>query len=325
MGTVFTSGNLGEIEEFLSAGYASTKLNVINSHEPRLFQATRNSLGPISVDRMRIDLDLEFVTDPLGTIGVVLVESGVFRYVLTEKGASGYAEGDVFFTAQPDRPYAGRVDRGSFSYAALAPDLLSQVAATAPVSAEAPVRLTDYHPVSPAAAQRLRRTIVFLRDHVLTNTAIRDSPLIASTAPQLLAATVLSTFPNTALTEPTVADRHDGHPRTLRRAVSFIDDHAQRDISVADIAAAVHVTVRALQYAFRRYYGTTPMGYLRQVRLYHAHRELLAADPTSGVTVTEVAARWGFFHPGRFAEYYRTAFGRPPYQTLQKITDSGRR
>lgn len=316
MGTVFASDNLGEIEEFISAGYASTKLNVIRSDEPHLFQATRNSLGPISVDRMRIDFDLDFVADPLGVVGLVMVESGTFPYVLTEKGATGYGAGDVFFAAQPDRPYAGRVDRVSFSYAALEPELLSRVADSGPGRAEVAVRLTDYRPVSPAAARRLCRTIAFLRDHVLANPAVRNSPLIASTAPQLLAATVLGTFPNTALTEPTGSDRHDGHPRTLRRAIAFIDDHAQLDISVADIAAAGHVTVRALQYAFRRHCGTTPMGYLRQVRLHYAHQELLAADPATGLTVAEVAARWGFFHPGRFAEYYRTTYGHPPRQTL---------
>ncbi len=58
------------------------------------------------------------------------------------------------------------------------------------------------------------------------------------------------------------------------------------------------------------------MGYLRQVRLHHAHQELLASDPTTGATVTEIAARWGFFHPGRFAHYYRHTYGQPPTRTL---------
>jgi transcriptional regulator GlxA family with amidase domain len=116
--------------------------------------------------------------------------------------------------------------------------------------------------------------------------------------------------------EPTIEDRHDSHPRTLRRAIAYVDDHAHEDISVADIAAAANVTIRALQHAFRRHRDTTPMGYVRLVRLRQAHQELLATDPTSGVTVTEVAARWGFFHPGRFARYYREIHGNSPYQTL---------
>ncbi|AHH97038.1 helix-turn-helix domain-containing protein [Kutzneria albida] len=126
--------------------------------------------------------------------------------------------------------------------------------------------------------------------------AMRE-PLVAGAAGRLLSATVLAIFPNTALTEPTIEDRRDAHPRTLRCAIVLIEDHAHLDISAADIAAAAHVTIRALQYAFRRHLDTSPMGYLRQARLRQAHQELLATDPGTGVTVTQVAARWGFFTP----------------------------
>jgi transcriptional regulator GlxA family with amidase domain len=145
-------------------------------------------------------------------------------------------------------------------------------------------------------------------------------PLVASTSSQLLCAAVLAAFPNTALSEPTIEDRRDSHPRTLRRAIAYIDDHAHEDIGVADIAAAANVTIRALQHAFRRHRDITPMGYVRLVRLRQAHQELLAADPAGDTTVTQVAARWGFFHPGRFARYYREIHGCSPYQTLLRDT-----
>lgn len=58
------------------------------------------------------------------------------------------------------------------------------------------------------------------------------------------------------------------------------------------------------------------MGYLRQGRLDAAHRELLAADPTRGATVTTIAARWGFPYPSRFAATYRRTYGQHPHTTL---------
>ena len=61
--------------------------------------------------------------------------------------------------------------------------------------------------------------------------------------------------------------------------MTFIEENAHADITVADIAAAASVTVRAIQLAFRRHLDTTPLEYLRRVRLGHAHRDLLAADP----------------------------------------------
>ena len=134
---------------------------------------------------------------------------------------------------------------------------------------------------------------------------------------RLLAATVLTAFPNTALTDPAIEDRRDAHPATLRRAVAFIDEHAHTDVTTADIAAAAHVTIRAVQLAFRRHLDTTPTEYLRRVRLDHAHHDLLAADPTRD-SVTATAYRWGFPSPSRFAAYYRAAYGVPPGETLRR-------
>ncbi|MFE5565111.1 helix-turn-helix transcriptional regulator [Amycolatopsis japonica] len=196
--------------------------------------------------------------------------------------------------------------------------LLDQVAATAETRRQKPVRFTDLRTTSEDGARHLIATMDFLAASVRDRPECMAEPLLAGEAGRLLASAALAAFPNTAMTEPTIEDRHDSHPITLRRAMAFIDDHAQLDITVADIAAASHVTIRALQYAFRRNRGTTPMGYLRQARLHQAHRELLTADPADGCTVTQIAARWGFFHPGRFARHYRAAYGCPPYRTLRR-------
>jgi len=83
----------------------------------------------------------------------------------------------------------------------------------------------------------------------------------------MLAATTLATFPNTVITEPTARDRRDATSATVRRAIAFLDQHPDTDISVADIAAAAHVSIRAVQVACRRHLDTTPMQYLRTVRL----------------------------------------------------------
>jgi transcriptional regulator GlxA family with amidase domain len=59
------------------------------------------------------------------------------------------------------------------------------------------------------------------------------------------------------------------------------------------------------------------MSYLREIRLQHARKDLSAADPTE-TTVTEIATRWGFLHPGRFSAQYRERFGEPPSATLRR-------
>lgn len=105
-------------------------------------------------------------------------------------------------------------------------------------------------------------------------------------------------------------------PKVVRRAMEFMDGHADQPLSTGDVARAVAVSSRSLQEGFRRHLGRTPMAYLREVRLGRVHAELTAADPAR-CTVTTVAARWGFLHQGRFAMAYRARFGQSPSQTLR--------
>ena len=111
-------------------------------------------------------------------------------------------------------------------------------------------------------------------------------------------------------------DTSGPRPELLRRAVAFIHENAHRDITLSDIASAVNVTPRSVQYTFRRHVGATPLEYLRRVRLDRAHRELEAADPAVD-TVMAIAGRWGFSHAGRFSGMYKRTFGRPPSSTLR--------
>lgn len=226
-----------------------------------------------------------------------------------------FAPGEVNVLSPPELPYSGRT-RGNYDLAMFDPILFDKVAASMPSNPGQTVRLTGHRPVSAAAANQLSELIDYLRNNVLTNLQACGSELIAATAASHLAASVLAAFPNNASTDPTAVDRHDSTPTLLRRATTFVDENAHTDIALADIAVAACVTPRALQYMFRRHLDCTPMQYVRRVRLHHAHRELVASDPTH-TTVTAVANRWGFLHTGRFAVMYRRAYGRSPHETLQ--------
>lgn len=311
----FDSEDLEVTEEFLSRAY--TRMQIGGDVEQTRAHVSRNVVGSVSVDDLEFGYDMSHDAGTLGKICLGNVHSGSIVRQYFPDGQEGYfGPGDVFVYAPHDRPYAGVIRRSGYNLVMFDPQLLTRVAAGLPGRRPDPVRLVGDRPVSPAAAQHLRRTIAYLRDGVCADPELSQQPLLVSAASQLLAASVLTAFPNTATTEPTGADRRDAHSDTLRRAVAYIDEHADQDLSVADIAAAVHVSVRTVQVAFRRHLDTTPMGYLRRVRLSHAHADLVAADPSGTVTVTAVAARWGFFQLGRFAAAYRAAYGCSPHQTL---------
>ncbi len=106
-------------------------------------------------------------------------------------------------------------------------------------------------------------------------------------------------------------------PAPVKRVMDAVRERPEHPFTATELAGLARVSARRLQEAFRAYLGTTPMGYVRDVRLERVRDELRAADPDSGLTVGEVAWRWGFTHLGRFAARYRERFGETPSQTLR--------
>lgn len=232
----FDSEDLALTEDFLSRAY--TKMRIGGTAEHTRAQVSRDAMGSTSIDRLAFAYDMSHDAQPIGKICLGNVHAGsiVRQHVGGTEGSFG--PGDVFLYAPHDRGYRGVIQSARYNLIMFEPTLLDQVAEALPGRGPKHVRLTGDRPVSPAAGRHLRQTIAYLRDHVLADPAISEAPLIVSTASQLLAASVLNTFPNNALTDPTGVDRPDAHPAALRRAVAFIDDNADSEISAADIAAA---------------------------------------------------------------------------------------
>lgn len=101
----------------------------------------------------------------------------------------------------------------------------------------------------------------------------------------------------------------------LRRADEFMRDHAHEPIGIGDVAQHLGISVRKLQYTFRRHRDTTPLAVLRRFRLEGVRRDL--GTPEAG-SIAEVALRWGFTNLGRFSRQYRGEFQEKPSQTLAK-------
>lgn len=310
----FESNDLGETEEFLIKAY--TKMSIGGSGADSHARIVRRALGPIGMDDLAFSYALSYDADPLGRIVLCEVHSGHIEENFIGEPTEVFAPGDLTLYSPPELPYSGRVCGATYDLTVFDTTLLDRVASTASGQG-VPVRLLDHRPVSEAARRRLSSLIGYLRDHVLTDEQARGSELVVNSAVTHLAAATLQAFPSNAVLEPTATDRRDAErPALLRRALAYIDDNAHRDIAAADIAGAVYLTPRAVQYMFRRHLDCTPTDYLRRVRLQHAHQELANSSPVQ-TTVGAVAARWGFAHSGRFASYYRQAYGRSPLSTLR--------
>jgi len=293
----------------------STNFKVSGARDGYVFAHSRLDGGSFALDDLRVPLDVRVRQDPFNSLIVVLLRAGRF-----DRECGGIEErflpGDVFIDAEPSQPSTVRLLHIELQTTMLDLGVLAQVAATSSSRAPGPIRFTGYQPVSAAAAAHWRNTTHYLGE-LLANPEAAAQPLIKGNGARMLAATALATFPNTAVMAPSGRDRSDATSATVRRVVAFIEQHAYADVSLADIAAAANVSLRAVQFAFRRHRDTTPMAYLRAVRLDHVHRELLAADPSGGDTVTHIAARWGFYNHSRFVVQYRRTFGVIPHHTLR--------
>ncbi|MDE2371939.1 MAG: helix-turn-helix domain-containing protein [Burkholderiales bacterium] len=102
----------------------------------------------------------------------------------------------------------------------------------------------------------------------------------------------------------------------VRRAREFVSARAGEPLQIHDLCEATGACRRSLQNSFKAVLGTTPLHYLRSMRLAGVRRQLL--DGRSNRTVTEVAEDWGFWHLGRFGQDYRRAFGERPSETLRR-------
>ena len=106
------------------------------------------------------------------------------------------------------------------------------------------------------------------------------------------------------------------YPTPCGRRWPSSDAHAAEPIGLTEIAAAVQLSPRALQAAFRRHLGATPLGQLRAVRMARVHADLQSAQLGDGETVSAVANRWGFSQLSRFARDYKQRYGVTPHENL---------
>lgn len=102
----------------------------------------------------------------------------------------------------------------------------------------------------------------------------------------------------------------------VKQADDYMRSHIDQTLTLTDLCQALGTSSRALCYGFQEIFGTSPMSYLKILRLQGVYRVLKAANPGQK-NVTEVATQFGFYHLGYFAHDYKQMFGELPSETLK--------
>ncbi|MBY3173820.1 AraC family transcriptional regulator [Rhizobium leguminosarum] len=176
----------------------------------------------------------------------------------------------------------------------------------------------DFHPhidLTSGPGLVLQQIVSSLHRGLSGDGPLQRTPLAVSSLCDAAIYLLLESCPNRysnelALPAPAPAPRH------VKWAIDFMQEHITEPISLNDIALAAKVSVRTLQQGFRQFRQTTPMSYLQDLRMAAAHRDLLESDARQAIA--DVALKWGFMHPGRFAAEYRKRFGQLPSQALKR-------
>lgn len=166
-----------------------------------------------------------------------------------------------------------------------------------------------------SAGARLAQLVEFVSAQLDAPHGMQDAPLVARQMEQTLFTALLELAPHS---QSALFGRAPAAlaPACVRRAEEYIDAHAAEPIAITDVAAMVGVSMSALENAFRRVRGYTPLDHLRRRRLDLARVRLLAPEP--GMTVAQAAQAAGYCHVSYFIAAYRRRFGETPGATLKR-------
>ncbi|MGB5216504.1 MAG: helix-turn-helix domain-containing protein [Anderseniella sp.] len=104
--------------------------------------------------------------------------------------------------------------------------------------------------------------------------------------------------------------------RYVAKAEEYMRANLDEPLTVSEIAAAIGVSPRSLQLAFRKMRSAAPREILALMRLHLVHEKL--KSDKSGAGVTDIALECGIANIGRFASSYREMFGEKPSTTRRR-------
>ena len=106
------------------------------------------------------------------------------------------------------------------------------------------------------------------------------------------------------------------------RFEGLLQTRPERDLRIAEICAALGVSDRVLRRCCEEQMGMNATSYLRLHRMQLVHRAL-SNENRDTASISEIARRYGFRDPGRFAARYRALYGELPAGTLRRASRQG--
>lgn len=297
--------------------YHEHRLTILGDHRAFAMSLDAASLGPITLGWLSYDTEVQLDAEPhADAYQVNLVGAGQTRaYCGAHQVVATSKTGMVF---RPDRPtgFSGwrtpgvmlgiKIERHALE------DELEQLLHR-PVTG--PIAFALALDLSGRGAADWNRLVSTLATGLVDPESLFRQPIVAAPLVHAVLSGLLLSADHDLRAQLDTPARSIG-PTTVRRAHEYIEHHAHEPLTVAQVAAWVGVSIRALQQGFQRSLGATPHQIIQHIRLERAHHELVNSS-TGEATVASIGAKWGFLHAGRFAALYHARYNVYPSVTLR--------
>lgn len=141
-------------------------------------------------------------------------------------------------------------------------------------------------------------------------------PLISAQIESLLFSTMLVSLEHNYRDELT-SEAVSPKPYFIKKAQAYIEENAELLLTPEDISRESCVSLRSVYAGFRTYLHSTPMAYIKNVKLNRIREDLERCEP-SAASVTDIALKYSISHFSNFAAGYKKKFGELPSETLRK-------
>ncbi|BBG30661.1 AraC family transcriptional regulator [Zymobacter palmae] len=203
--------------------------------------------------------------------------------------------------ASPDAPMMG-------VSIALRPELMSDIL----------VRLSDITPAHPTVRPTAPMSAVHLDNHMADNVirlleCLHDPILQAVVGQSRVIEVILDVLRGEQGHAIQALLHHQGPFSRLTKALQYLHAHYEEPLNIQTLACHVNMSASTLHHQFKRLICTSPLQYLKQIRLLKA-RMLLSQDR---LPVSHVAEAVGYKSPSQFSREYKRYFGVPPNDDRQ--------
>jgi AraC-like DNA-binding protein len=314
---IFRTEDLDHAREYLGGVFVDARFSYLSQERRLDFRHRQAKLGAIAVNSMQYGPGIMVTAPPFGDF-YLLQFTLTGGCQLRQGGSSTDMPAGSVNIVNPFRSFAKAWSPGTRQLLIRIDRRLLEREFQAWTGCDKNERIEfDPSPVeSMARVGTLTHCVRMLCDDLSNASSHLEHPLVCDRIASALVSTLLVSMPHNR--RHVLEDAATSiAPFFVRRVERFIEENARCAINLEDLAAVAGVSTRALQVGFRRFRNTTPMAYLRSLRLELARSEL-ARDGRDSGSVASVANVCGFGNLGRFAADYKTRFGESPAQTLRR-------